>query len=151
YRRSAHSLKADRREPKADSRKPEADSCLLPASSDLLEHEPAAEGDAPLAAGDAGDPSERVAGRGAEAGARVAPAHRVRHVERIHPELGVLRAADHEPLEQRAVELPEARALRARVAAHVALRAGRRLRVGRRIEVGLGGARAPAADDLRRT
>ena len=56
-----------------------------------------------------------------------------------------LGCCDREPLEQRAVELPEARAFGTRVPAHVALRAGGRLRIDGRIEVQL--ARPEAADD----
>src|SRR5436190_16941339 len=83
----------------------------------VLEREASAEADGALAAGRAADLAERVAGRGAEAGVRVAPAHRVRDVERVDAELRVLRRADLEALEERAVELPEARALGTRVAA----------------------------------
>src|SRR5687768_12083647 len=51
------------------------------------EDEPPCEPQAPLAAGRAGDLPERVAGGGAVAGARVAPADRVRDVVGVDAEL----------------------------------------------------------------
>src|SRR5262249_29825754 len=92
---------------------------------------PPAERDGACTTRRAGDLAERVAGRRAEPGTRVAPADRVGHVVGVDAELRVLRIADLEPLEQRAVELPEARAVGAAVTLHVALHSGRRQRVHR--------------------
>src|SRR5215204_5503948 len=100
-----------------------------------LEREPSAETDAALAAGRAGDLAEVVARGGAVAAIGVRPPHRVRHVERVHPELRVARATELEALEQRAVELPEAGAPGTGVAGHVALHTRGRLRVRGGIEI----------------
>ena len=63
--------------------------CLLPPISLSLRTRTVRRTGSPLAARRAGDLAERVVGRDAEAGVRVAPAHRVGHVERVDAELGV--------------------------------------------------------------
>src|SRR5690349_19239258 len=107
--------------------------CLRRSSSSLrsgsLKYKPSAEADAALAARRAGDLAEGVAGRGAEGRIRIGPAHGVGHVVGVDAELREAGAADGEALEQRTVQLPEARALGAGVAFHVPLHAGRRQRV----------------------